>query len=56
MGKAYSMTATAQQMRPFNIDASVATPPPPFGLGRVLGLAVIMSMWALIACLIWTLA
>jgi hypothetical protein len=50
------MTATAQQMRPFDIDAYAATPPPPFGLGRVLGLAVILVMWALIAGLIWTLA
>ncbi len=49
------MTATAQQMR-FNIDACAVTPPPPFGLGRVLGLGVILVMWALIACLIWTLA
>jgi hypothetical protein len=52
------MTATAQQIRLFNDDAYAPTPTPPppsFGLGRVLGLFVILAPWALIAWLIWTL-
>jgi hypothetical protein len=50
------MTATAQQIRLFNDDAYAPTPPPPpFGLGRVLGLFVILAPWALIAWLIWAL-
>jgi hypothetical protein len=55
LGKSYCMTATAQQIRLFNDDAYAPTPPPPsFGLGRVLGLFVILAPWALIAWLIWT--
>jgi hypothetical protein len=50
------MTATAQQMRLFNDDAHAPTPPPSFGLGRVLGLIVILATWALIASMIWMLA
>jgi hypothetical protein len=49
------MTATAQQIRPFNVDAYAPTPPPSFGLGRVVGLAVILTTWAMIAWMIWVL-
>jgi hypothetical protein len=48
------MSSTAQQMRPFNVDAYAPTPPPSFGLGRVLGLCMILTTWALVASLIWT--
>ena len=53
------MNATAEQMRLFNDEAYASTlpiPPPPIGLGRVLGLVVILATWALIALTIWTLA
>ena len=55
VGKSYCMTATAHQMRLFNDDADAPMPPPSFGLGRVLGLIVILAMWALIASMIWML-
>jgi len=55
VGKSYYMTATAQQMRLFTDDAYAPTTPPSFGMGRVLGLFVILAPWALIAWLIWTL-
>jgi hypothetical protein len=50
------MTATAQQMRLPHAGAYAPMPPPPFGLGRVLGLIVILAMWALIASTIWIFA
>jgi hypothetical protein len=49
------MTATEQQMVLFNEGASAATPPPPFALGRVLGVALILLVWAPIAWMVWTL-
>ncbi len=49
------MTATAQQMRLFNQGVYAPMPPPSFGLGRVLGLIVILATWALIASMIWIL-
>jgi hypothetical protein len=49
------MTATAQQIVFFDQDAYAATPPPPFALGRVLGVALILLVWAPIAWMVWTL-
>jgi hypothetical protein len=49
------MTATAQQMRLFNNDAYAKTPPPSFGLGRLLGLVLILLLWVPIGLLIWML-
>jgi len=48
------MTAAAHQNLLFNQGAD-ATPPPPFALGRVLGLALIVLVWAPIALMVWTL-
>jgi hypothetical protein len=50
------MTATAHQMRLSNAGVYAPMPPPPFGLGRVLGLIMILATWALIASTIWLLA
>jgi hypothetical protein len=55
LGKALYMTATAQQIVFFDQDAYAATPPPPFALGRVLGVALILLVWAPIAWMVWTL-
>jgi hypothetical protein len=49
------MTAISQQIVFFNQDAHAATPPPPFALGRALGLALILLVWAPIAWMVWTL-
>jgi hypothetical protein len=49
------MTATAQQMRLFKDDVSAKTPPPSFGLGRLLGVALILLLWAPIGLLIYML-
>jgi len=55
MGKTLSMRGTIQQMRLFNDEAYAPVPPPSFGLGRLLGLVVILGTWALIAWMIWML-
>jgi hypothetical protein len=49
------MTATAQQLHLFNVDAYPKMPPPSFGLGRLLGAVVVILVWAPIALLIWML-
>jgi hypothetical protein len=49
------MTVTAQQMRLFDEDASTRTAPPPFGLGRLLGVGLVLLVWVPIALLIWIL-
>jgi hypothetical protein len=49
------MTATAQQMRLFNDDASTKTPPPSFGLGRLLGVVLVLLLWVPIGLMIWML-
>jgi hypothetical protein len=48
------MTAISQQIVLFNQGAYAATPPP-FALGRALGLALILLVWAPIAWVVWTL-
>jgi hypothetical protein len=59
-GQGTDMTATAQQLHLFNVDAypkmpPPKMPPPSFGLGRLLGAVVIILVWAPIALLIWML-
>jgi hypothetical protein len=49
------MTARAQQQLLFDQGAISATPPPPFALGRVFGLVLIVLVWAPIAWMVWTL-
>jgi len=55
MGKSLCMRGTVQQMHLFNDEAYAPVPPPSFGLGRLLGLVVILATWALIAWMIWML-
>jgi hypothetical protein len=56
-GQVIDVTATAQQMHLFNDDADVyaKTPPPSFGLGRLLGLILVLLVWAPIGLLIYML-
>jgi hypothetical protein len=49
------MTVTAQQTRLFNDDASTKMPPPPFGLGRLLGVGLVLLVWVPIGLMIWVL-
>jgi hypothetical protein len=49
------MTATGQQMRLFSEDPYAKIPPPSFGLGRVLGVVLILLLWVPIGLMIWML-
>jgi hypothetical protein len=55
-GQIIDVIATAQQMRLFNVDTSPKVPPPPFGLGRLLGVVLVLLLWVPIGLMIWMLA
>jgi hypothetical protein len=50
------VTATAQQMRLFNVDAYPKMPPPPLGLERLFGVVLVLLLWVPIGLMIWMLA
>jgi LPS sulfotransferase NodH len=52
VGQVIDMTATAQQMRLFNDDANAKTSPASFGLGRLLGVGLVLLLWVPIGLMI----